>query len=77
MKHIKLFEELNDIDESKEVNDFDRFQLLLDVETDDGKLKKGKKFDSFGGLVCGVTVKVDGKNKTMRFDDKEYFKLVK
>lgn len=68
---------LKDIDESKEVSDFDRFQLLKDIETDNGKLKKGKKFDSFNGLVCAVDVKVDGKTKSIRFDDKEYFKLVK
>jgi len=68
---------LEDIDESKEVQDFDRFQLLKDVETDNGKLKKGKKFDSFGGLVCAIDVEVDGKRKSIRFDDKEYFKSVK
>lgn len=68
---------MKDIDESKEVNDFDRFQLLKDIETDNGKLRKGKKFDSFGGLVCAVDMKIDGKTKSIRFDDKEYFKLVK
>ena len=36
--------------------------------------KKGKTFDCFGGFVCGVT---NGEGKRIRFDDTEYFKMIK
>jgi hypothetical protein len=49
----------------------DKFKLLKPF----GKHKKGKIFESFGGLVCGIT---DNKtNQTIRFDDKNYFTLIK
>lgn len=68
MNNIKKFEDFNNLNEGKEDG---VFILIKDI----GKLKKGKKFDSFGGLVSAVVVEVDDKNKTIRFDDKEYFKL--
>jgi hypothetical protein len=48
----------------------DKFKLLKPF----GKNKKGKVFDSFGGLVCGITCNETGTK--IRFDDKEYFKLI-
>lgn len=48
------------------------FKLKKDV----GGLKKGKKFDCFGGLVKGITVEVDGQTKTIDFDDKEHFEMI-
>jgi hypothetical protein len=51
----------------------DNFVLLKDV----GKLKKGKKFKSFGGLVFGVTVDTgNNKEQIIRFDDKEWFEQI-
>lgn len=49
----------------------DKFILLKKV----GKHKKGKIFESFGGLVSGIVVEIDGKDETIRFDNTEYFKL--
>jgi hypothetical protein len=52
----------------------DNFVLLKDI----GELKKGKKFESFGGLVSAVVVDMgDSKEQTIRFDNKEWFKLIK
>jgi hypothetical protein len=52
----------------------DNFVLLKDV----GKFKKGKKFESFGGLVSAVVVDMDnGKEQIIRFDDKEWFEQFK
>ena len=39
-----------------------------------GKYKKGKIFDSFGGLVKGVSC--DNTNQKINFDNKEFFKLI-
>lgn len=48
----------------------DKFRLLKDF----GDYKKGKTFDSFGGLVMGIC---DEKtNQKINFDNKDYFKLV-
>ncbi len=46
-------------------DDSDRFKLLKPL----GKFKKGHIFDSFGGLVSGI--------EDIKFNNKEYFKLVK
>jgi hypothetical protein len=48
----------------------DRFKLLKPF----GYYKKGKIFESFGGLVRGITC--DKTNQKINFDNKEYFKLV-
>jgi hypothetical protein len=49
------------------------FVLLKDI----GKLKKGKKFESFDGIVSAVVVDIDDdKEQTIRFDDKEWFKIL-
>lgn len=48
----------------------DKFKLIKPF----GDYKKGKIFDSFGGLIIGI-----GCNKTnqkINFDNKEYFMLV-
>lgn len=45
------------------------FRLLKDVDV----MKKGKKFDSFNGLVSGVTV---SKDLTIKFTDTEFFTKV-
>jgi hypothetical protein len=53
-------------------DDRDKFVLIKSV----GNLKKGKTFDSFGGLVSAIDIQLeDGTEKTIRFDDTEYFKL--
>lgn len=39
-----------------------------------GDYKKGKVFDSFGGLVMGIYC--DKTKQKVNFDNKEYFKLV-
>ena len=48
----------------------DRFKLLKPFSD----YKKGRIFDSFGGLVRGITC--DKTNKKVNFDNKEYFKLI-
>ena len=63
MERIEKFDTFNESSD-------DKFTLLKDI----GNLRKGKKFDSFGGLVSAINVIVDGKEKTIRFDDKEWFK---
>lgn len=63
MERIEKFDNFNESSD-------DKFTLLKDI----GNLRKGKKFDSFGGLVSAVIVMVDGKEKTIRFDNKEFFK---
>lgn len=50
----------------------DCFRLLKDTDN----LKKGKNFESFGGLVCGVVTKIEGKETVIRFDDKNWFKII-
>jgi hypothetical protein len=68
MGKIEKFDSFN------ESNEQDKFILLQDI----GKFKKGKTFDSFGGLVSGVVVDLgDGKEKTIKFYDKDWFKLKK
>jgi hypothetical protein len=49
----------------------DKFILLKKI----GKHKKGEVFESFGGLVSGITVEIDGIEQTIRFDNPEYFRL--
>ena len=49
----------------------DTFRLLKDTD----ELKKGKYFESFGGLVFGIATKVDGVEIKINFSDKQYFKL--
>jgi hypothetical protein len=50
------------------------FVLLQDV----GEYKKGKVFDSFGGLVSGVVaVLSNNEEKKLLFYDSEWFKLKK
>lgn len=52
----------------------DSFILLKNI----GKLKKGKKFESFDGLVSAVVVDMNNdKEQTIRFDNKEWFKQYK
>ena len=56
---------------SKSKNKFE-FILLQDV----GEYKKGKVFDSFGGLVSGVVVGLNNnEEKKLLFYDSEWFKL--
>lgn len=47
------------------------FVLLKDV----GGHDKGDVFDSQNGLIPGITVTVDGKDKEIYFYDSTYFKL--
>ena len=49
----------------------DRFKLLKKV----GKYKKGKIFESYGGLVRGIITPET--EEPINFDNKEFFKLVK
>lgn len=57
---------------NKSKNDLkDKFILLKKV----GNYKKGHIFESFGGLVSGVELEIDGNLIKIRFDDTEYFKL--
>lgn len=49
-----------------------QFELLKNV----GNLKKGKKFEAFGGLVSGLTVNQNGKLISLSFLDKKYFKPI-
>lgn len=50
----------------------DKFVLLKSV----GKFKKGKIFESFGGIVCGVVVELaNGEEKTIKFYDSTWFKI--
>lgn len=48
----------------------DRFKLIKPF----GDYKKGRIFDSFGGLVRGIIC--DNTNQKVNFDNKEYFRLV-
>jgi hypothetical protein len=48
----------------------DEFKLIKPF----GKYKKGKVFESFGGLVCGISC--DLTNKKINFDNKSFFKLI-
>ena len=48
----------------------EKFKLLKSF----GKYKKGKIFDSFGGLVKGVSC--NETNQKINFDNKEFFKLI-
>lgn len=45
-----------------------KFKLLKDFDI----WEKGKVFDCFDGIVCGVA----GENESIRFDDKEWFKMI-
>lgn len=49
----------------------DKFKLIKEF----GSHKKGKIFESFGGLVRGITCTKT--NHKVNFDNKEYFKLVR
>jgi hypothetical protein len=48
----------------------DKFKLLKPF----GEHKKGKVFESFGGLVKGISCNVT--NQKINFDNKEFFKLI-
>lgn len=47
------------------------------LQQDIGNLKKGRKFDAYGGLVSGMNVEVDKEIKKISFANKQYFKLQK
>lgn len=48
----------------------DKFKLIKPF----GDYKKGKIFDSFGGLVTGICC--EKINQKINFDNNEYFKIV-
>jgi len=47
------------------------------LQQDIGNLKKGRKFDSFGGIVSGITIEIEKEEKQISFANKKYFKLQK
>lgn len=37
---------------------------------------KGQLFNTFGGAITGISIKINGKSKQIEFTNKEFFKLL-
>jgi len=51
----------------------DEFRLIKNTDT----LRKGHIFQSFGGLVFGIVAQIEGNEKALNFNDKNWFKIKK